>query len=261
MKISKRIYIGLLSFLLLCSCGSARLINGSTAANPGFSIKDIIKTHNAADPVFTTLAAKVKVEYEDSKSSQNITVSLRMEKNKTIWIKASILGITLSKAMITPNRVQYYERLSNTFFDGDFALISDWLGTEIDFQKAQNILLGQSIFNLDDQPYQNKVEDNQYKLEPKKSMALFTHFLALNPNFFKIASQGIDQQSEGRKLRMYYPYYQEVSGQVLPKKVVIKASESDAITTLEIDFRSVDLNIPIRFPFTMPEGLREIQLD
>ena len=31
--------------------------------------------------------------------------------------------------------------------------------------------------------------------------------------------------------------------------------------TLEIDFRSVDLNIPIRFPFTMPDGLTEIQLD
>lgn len=250
-----------MAVLILSGCGSAKLINGSTNANPGFSVKDIIKTHNAAAPEFTTLAARVNVDYEDARSSQNITVSLRMEKDKTIWIKASILGITLSKAMLTPDRVQYYERISNTYFDGDFALISNWLGTDIDFEKAQNILLGQSIFNMEGQPYENKVENNQYKLASKTTLPLFSHFLALNPDLFKIASQGIDQTSEGRKLRMYYPNYQEIEGQVLPKKVVIMASENDAITTLEIDFRNVDLNIPIRFPFTMPDGLTEIQLD
>lgn len=251
----------MLLVLLLSSCGSAKLVNGSKDANPGFSIKDIIKTHNAAAPEFTTLAARVNVDYEDEKSSQNITVSLRMEKDKTIWIKASILGITLSKAMITPDRVQYYERISGTYFDGDFALISDWLGTEIDFQKAQNILLGQSIFNLEDQAYEKQVENNQYKLAPKRNLPLFTHFLALNPDFFKIASEGIDQDSENRKLRLYYPNYQEIDGQVFPKKVIIKASEANAITTLEMNFRSLDLNIPIRFPFSMPDGLTEIQLN
>lgn len=256
-----RIHTILVFVFLLSSCGSAKLVNGSRDANPGFSVKDIIKTHQAAAPQFETLAARVNVDYEDEKSSQNITVSLRMEKNKTIWIKASLLGITLSKAMLTPDRVQYYERISNTYFDGDFALISDWLGTEIDFEKAQNILLGQSIFRLESQAYNKSVENNQYKLAPKQDLPLFTHFLALNPDFFKIASQGIDQESKGRQLRMYYPDYQKVGDQVLPKKVVIKASENDAITTLEIDFRSVDLNIPIRFPFTMPDGLTEIQLD
>ncbi|WP_435578832.1 DUF4292 domain-containing protein [Gilvibacter sp.] len=256
-----KLHIAFVLAFLLSSCGSAKLVNGSKDANPGFSVKDIIKTHQAAEPQFETLAARVNVDYEDEKSSQNITVSLRMEKNKAIWIKASILGITLSKAMITPDRVQYYERIGGTYFDGDFALISDWLGTEIDFEKAQNILLGQSIFKLESQGYKKSVENNQYKLAPKQELALFTHFLSLNPDFFKIASQGIDQETEGRKLRMYYPNYQKVDNQVLPKKVVIKASENDAITTLEIDFRSVDLNIPIRFPFTMPDGLTEIQLD
>ena len=249
------------AILLLSGCGSAKLVTGSANANPGFSVKDIIKTHNAAAPNFNTLAARVNVDYEDAKSSQNITVSLRMEKDKTIWIKASILGITLSKAMITQDRVQYYERITNTYFDGDFALISDWLGTEIDFEKAQNILLGQSIYDLEGQDYDNEVEDNQYKLSSSRNIPLFAHVLALSPELFKIASQGIDQGVEGRSLRMYYPDYQEVDGLVLPKKVVIEAADAEALTTLQIDFRKVDLNIPVRFPFTMPEGLTEIQLD
>lgn len=246
--------------LLLYSCGAGSLVTGSKNANPAFKAKDIIKTHNAATPNFTTLAARVNVDYQDSKQSQNITVSLRMEKNKTIWVKASILGITLSKVLITPNRVQYYERLSNSFFDGDFTLLSDWLGTEINFEKAQNIILGQSIFNLEAAAYNAAVVNNEYKLEPNQELPLFTHFLFLKPDVFKIASQGIDQANLGRQLRMYYPDYQEIQGQVLPKRVVIKAADNKDITTLEMDFRNIDLNIPLSFPFTMPNGLSEIRL-
>ncbi len=255
-----RSFTVLLVITLLTSCGSASLVTGSKNANPAFKAKDIIKTHQAATPQFTTLAARVNVDYQDSKSSQNITVSLRMEKNKTIWIKASILGITLSKVLITPDRVQYYERISNTYFDGDFALLSDWLGTDINFEKAQNILLGQSIFNLQQTPYNSAVVNNEYKLEPIDELPLFTHFLSLKPDVFKIASSGIDQENKGRQLRMYYPDYQEVSGQVLPKRVVIKAADNKDITSLEMEFRKIDLNIPLSFPFSMPEGLDEIRL-
>ena len=214
-----RLHIALISLALLSGCGSAKLVTGSQQANPGFSLKDIIKTHNAAAPEFTTLAARVNVDYEDPKSSQNITVSLRMEKDKTIWVKASLLGITLSKALITPTRVQYYERITNTYFDGDFTLISNWLGTEIDFDKAQNILLGQSIYSLD-QAYDKEVADNQYKLSSSRSIPLFAHVLALSPEFFKIASQGVDQGAEGRSLRMYYPDYQEVDGLLWQNKAI-----------------------------------------
>ena len=103
------------------------------------SSKDIIKTHDAAVPDFLTLAARMHVVYENEKKHQSITVSLRMEKDEKIWIKASLLGITMAKVLITPETVSYYETISNTYFDGDFRLLSDWLGTEIDFEKAQSI--------------------------------------------------------------------------------------------------------------------------
>ena len=257
---NRSVFAAILAVLLLVGCGTGSLVTGSKNANPAFKAKDIIKTHTQATPEFNTLAARVNVDYQDSKSSQNITVSLRMQRDKTIWIKASILGITLSKVLITPDRVQYYERIGNTYFDGDFALLSDWLGTDINFEKAQNILLGQSIFNLQETTYNAEVVNNEYKLAPTTELPLFTHFLSLKPDVFKIASSGIDQASQGRQLRMYYPNYQEVSGQVFPKRVVIKASDNQDITTLEMDFRNIDVDVPLRFPFTMPEGLELIQL-
>src|SRR5690606_14237698 len=91
--------------------------------------------------------------YETEDRSQSITVSLRMEKDKIIWVKASILGITIAKVLITPDSVGYYETIGKTYFEGDFTLLGEWLGTPINFQQAQNLLLGQSIFDLNASQY------------------------------------------------------------------------------------------------------------
>ena len=83
------------------------------------------------------MAARVKIDYVEGENSKSTTVSFRMEKDKTIWM--SKLGFI--KAMITPDRVSFYNKLDNTYFDGDYALISDILGTDLDFNKVQNLIL------------------------------------------------------------------------------------------------------------------------
>ena len=127
--------------VLLSSCRGAKTIT----ASGNVSVNDIISNHNEAEPNFKTLAGRVQVAYEDSRKEQSITASLRIKKDKVIWIKAAVLGITLAKVLITPEGVRYYETISNTYFEGDFTFLSDLLGTEIDFKKAQDVLLGQSI--------------------------------------------------------------------------------------------------------------------
>ena len=143
--------------IVVGSCKTGSTVKGSKKANSSFSSKDIIQIHQKASPDFGTLASRIHVSYEDEKKSQSVTVSLRMEKDKKIWIKASLIGITLAKVLITPESVSCYETVSNTYFEGNFELLSKWLGTEIDFQKAQSILLGQSIFDLKTTSYSSKV--------------------------------------------------------------------------------------------------------
>ena len=162
MKVSHLFVVFIL--VLLSSCrGTKTIIDVSR-----LSVNDIVSNHNAASPNFKTLAGRVQLAYEDNKKEQSITVSLRIEKDNIIWIKASILGITLAKVLITPERVSYYETISNTYFEGDFALLSDLLGTDIDFKKAQDILLGQSIFNLNSSEYKSEVVLDKFKLQPKR---------------------------------------------------------------------------------------------
>ena len=246
--------------LFLNSCKTSKAVNGSSMANPNLALKDIIKTHEIVTPIFKTLAARVQVNYSDDKKSQSITVSLRMEKDKTIWIKASILGITLAKINITKDKVSYYEKLSGSYFDGDYQLLSDWLGTELDFYKVQNILLGQSIFPLDKTRYTSSVYQNKYKVEPKLQPENFIHSILLNPSNFKVAIETLSQPSDNRLLSVNYGAYQNIEGDNYPSEILLLTSENNKKTRIELIFKKIDHNASVRFPFTIPEGYKEIVL-
>ena len=137
--------------------------------NTRLTAKQLIKEHNKSEAKFKTLQARVRVEYVQGDRSQSHTVNLRMEKDKTIWLSAT-LGIV--RAKITPSKVSFYNKLDNTYFDGDFSLISNLLGTTLDFEKVQNILLGNAIYNLDNEKYDNDIHEGSYVLSPKNQKEL-----------------------------------------------------------------------------------------
>ncbi|MBT8255703.1 MAG: DUF4292 domain-containing protein [Bacteroidia bacterium] len=250
----------ILFITFFAACKGPKAVVGSNTANPGLAIKSIISAHKAATPKFNTLSSRIKVAYEDEKQRQSITVSLRMERDQKIWVKASILGITLAKAMITRDRVSYYETLSNTYFDGDFTLLSRWLGTDLDFEKAQAILLGQSIFGLENGKYKATVSENRYKLEPSRQPHNFVHSLLLNPGNFKVDYGRVLQPNENRELTIAYGDYQELQGSYYPSAIEINSLEGNSRTHIAVNYRKIDLNVSVNFPFQIPEGYKEIDL-
>jgi len=246
--------------LLLTACGGIKPVTGSSTADAGLALKSIVASHNAAAPQFKTLAGRMYVAYEDEKKSQGITVSLRMQKDEKIWIKASLLGVTIAKAMITKNSVQYYETIGNTYFDGDFQLLSNWLGTDIDFNKAQAILLGQSVFDLNANTYDSAIVTNKYRLQPKRPLGDFYFSLLLNPDTFKVSQESVSQPSEKRQLKVQYGQYQLIENETFPTTIEINADDDGKKTKVEVEYRKIDLNPTINFSFKIPNGYSQIAL-
>jgi hypothetical protein len=247
----------ILFLILLSSCGGTKKITAIENA----SAKQVIAAHQAAAPDFKTLAARVQLVYETDEKLQSITVSLRMEKDKQIWIKASVLGITLAKVLITPTRVSYYETIGKTYFEGDFALLGEWIGTSINFQQAQRLLLGQSIFTLDPSEYTSQIVLNKFKVQPKQQPQNFIHSLFLNPENFKVVSESLSQPNDDRLLSIRYGEYQKQEGQYFPSGILIDTSEKGSKTKIEINYKKIDLNVSVSFPFNIPGGYEKIQLN
>ncbi|WP_445954895.1 DUF4292 domain-containing protein [Yeosuana sp.] len=250
------IFINLL-FLFVFSCKSVKTINPGNA-NLNLSVKQVIKKNTDNEARFKTLSARVKLDIFQGENVNGYTVNLRLEKDKKILLMSS--PISLVKALITPEKVSFYNKLDNTYFEGDFKYLSDLLGIDLDFQKVQNLLLGEALFGLKDNTYNLSVNDKEYILQPKKQKALFELFYLIHPAYFKITSQQISQPQQERHLQIDYLEYQEVNKQMLPAKIKVIAVEGTNETNLDMEFKGVSLNEDLRFPFKIPSGFKEIKL-
>ena len=240
---------------LVMSCSGTKSVIASGVASDKLSAKQVIKQHEKSDADFKTMNAKVAIDLIEGKKEQGHTFNLRMEKDKVIWLSASF---GMARMMITPDKVKFYNKLDGEYFDGDYKLLSDVVGIDLDFNKVQNILLGQSIYDLEQEAHQVSVNGNSYALSPKDQNVLIELFYLINPSHFKMDSLQMYQQSEKRMLQVDYASYQEVDKQIIPENIKIIAVDNDDEVIITMAFKSVSLDDEVRFPFNIPAGYKEI---
>lgn len=248
------IILGLV-LLFFFNCKSTR-VAGNTS-NLNLSSKQLIKENAKQTPNFKTLQSKLKITYIEGEKSQTHSVNIRVKKDEVIWMSAAL---SIVKAQITPDKVSFYNKLDNTYFEGDFSYLSELLGTDLDFQKVQNLILGESLFDLNETPYKVSVDEGAYLLQPKEQQELFDLFLRIDASLFKIKSQEISQSKEFRNLVIEYLSHQEVGKQILPERIKVVAVEANEEAIINLEFKSVKLNEELRFPFKIPSGYTAIEL-
>ncbi|MGJ8591395.1 MAG: DUF4292 domain-containing protein [Aquaticitalea sp.] len=256
MTYSKYVFL-ILILVSFLGCKSTKSLTATGTIKESMSSRQIIKENQKQTADFKTLQAKVKIDFTDGDKSNGVSVNLRIEKDKVIWLSAP-LGV--ARAMITPEKVSYYNKWENEYFDGDFSLLSELLGIELDFNKVQNILLGETLFDLSNGTYVVSNNEVSYVLRPENQKPVFEIFYLFNPSYFKLNSQQLSQSEEKRFLQVDYKKYQLVTKEIVPEIVNIVAVEDNSEVKIDLEFKSVSLNEELRFPFEIPEGYKEIQL-
>ncbi|MGA8853884.1 MAG: DUF4292 domain-containing protein [Christiangramia sp.] len=253
----KKIFALILFSALIVSCGSSK--SAGKIVTKDAEAVSVIKKHYTTETQFKTASGKLRAVYQDEEKTQSVNLSFRIEKDKAIWMSASILGFPVAKAYITPTSVSYYEKVSQTYFDGDFSLVSDFLGTPLDFQKLQNLLIGQSIYDLRNEEYNFTQSPRGFQFVKDEGNRMKKMFL-LNPVSYKAEAQQLAQEQENRSLTVTYSDYQEVDGHVFPDNIRIIASEGGTSTNIDLTYRNISFNEDVSFPFNIPSGYEEISL-
>ena len=98
-------YIGFLLVFLLLSCKAKKSVVAENSSNNVLTSENIIEKHYNDKMNFSTLYIKSNASYKDGKQSQNVTAEIKVKKGEKILISIRFLGITMAKALITPNEV------------------------------------------------------------------------------------------------------------------------------------------------------------
>lgn len=243
--------------LTLVSCKSKKAFIAEGSASKMLTADKIIKNHYNNKKDFSTLYIKSSVNYKNEKQSQNVTAEIKIKKDEKILVSIRFLGITMAKALITPNEVKYYEKINGEYFEGDYAGLSQWLGTDLDFQIVQNMLVGQAFDNLNAGKYKTTIEDKLYKLENTSDSGTNKAFYFESEHFL-IKKQEIIQAAKGRKLQVTYPNHKEFSEAILPLNLVIEAIQKKGKTNISIDYNAFTFNEELSFPYSVPESYERI---
>ncbi len=246
--------------LAFTACGAKKgsfATTSETGSLRNLSAKSVIKNHYAASGDFKTLSGKMKIDYKSGSTSQGIPATFRMERDKTLWIS---VFFGMGKALITPNKIAFYSSVNNLSFEGDFAALSDFFGTPLDFNMLQGLLLGEAALDLKKQRFNVESTPQAYRLKPQKALALFKLFVDIDPQNFKVAQTQISQGGSQNNLRIQYPSYTEMDGLLLPSEISVSAQTNKTETTVGISYKNISVNRALSFPFKMPKGLKTLAL-
>ncbi len=252
----------ILSVVFLTSCKSkVNLVDSNSKPNVtvdenAINSQKIIENHYNNKSDFSTLYIRSSAKYRDDKQSQNVSAEIKIKKGEKILVSIRFLGITMAKALITPKEVKYYEKINGTYFEGDYASLSEWLGTDLDFNKIQNMLLGKPIDDLTQQDYAYELNDKFYKLSAVKDKTEKT--FSFESKNYLLKKQEISQPEKDRTFAVNYPNFQDFASAILPANLQINAMQKKGKTEISIDYNSVTFNEDLSFPYSVPDGYDRI---
>jgi hypothetical protein len=182
------------------------------------------------------------------------------KKNEKILISVRVLGITMAKALITPSSVQYYDKIGNKYFEGDYSSLSKWIGTDLDYQKLQNMFLGKTIDDLHASKYDASIIEKLYKLQSNPDSNTNKAFYFESDNYL-VKKQEINQSLKNRTLQIEYPDYKRYESMILPLSLAIDARQKESKTNINIEYKNISFNEELTFPYNVPEGYERIFIE
>lgn len=255
----KKILVFTFLLVLVSSCKTTQsILNSNAKATEEVKIAEIIKGHENNFNEFSTLNIKAEINYKDEKNSQSVSADIRIKKDEVIWINIKVFGLTVAKALIKPENVRYYEIINHTYFDGDFTLISDWLGTDLDFQKVQNLLLGKALDEMSKENFVLKIANNLYQINEKNPQDIQKQY-SFEAERFLLKNEIISQLSENRKLEISYLSHTAVENNFFPTEIQIKANQEKEVF-IAIAYKKFELNKEAPFPFSIPNGYEKVEI-
>lgn len=217
----------------------------------------VIEKHYDNKLDFKTVYIKASAKYVDEKQSQNVTAEIRIEKDKQILISVRFLGITMAKALITPSSVSYYEKINSTFYEGDFTSLSKWLGTDLDYSKVQNLLVGEALDDLRKGKYTQTIVENLFRLEDESDDKLKKAFY-LDPEKFLVQKEEISKASENIHLQVNYSDSKVFDQGTLPTTIEINAIQPKGKTNINLNYNNISFNEELSFPYSVPGGYKKV---
>ena len=201
-------------------------------------------------------------------SRHTVSGTIRMLHDRAIWISvAPVMGIEISRVIVTPDSVSFLNRLDATYFTGDIRFLNQLLGSNMDFYMLQAVLLGndfshfsyQSIELLNDRDLL-RLDFSERQRNPSDDDFRITHSLWIDPITYRLRQSSVSLPQYAQQMHVQYHALENISGQQLPVSMHISLAAESSVMELTLLLSRIQLNTPVELTFTIPTRFRKIEM-
>ena len=223
------------------------------------NINALIDKINTNTLNFKNFKSRIRVIYDDGKKKEQIIVQMRVKSDEIIWLSATML-VPIAKAIISKDKLRFYERFQKTYYDGEITAINSILKTKINYNKLENLLLGKSFVDLNNNSWKQISNSKNYILISKGRNNIFNPTLFFNPVNFLLEEQRIFLPEISEVLRIQYLNFINISDNNIPQTIKLSIVYEGILRSIEIDLSNINFPEKLNFPFEIPKGYKKLDL-
>lgn len=249
----------LLLAVQILSCSSIKHAV-SIMTSPFVSSDSIATTHShpeipKAYPELTTFSAKFKLASETIKELNNLKGVVRIQRDSIVWLNISLdNGITVVKALFTPDSFKVYNRIEQELTQGTYADFSQMYQVNVDF------FMLQSVFLNDYYPLYNPESTAMVEGAPGDSIrAAMDYSGKHNENLFHYVIDKVSKTifqatiiAQDMILSIKYDKFDKEKHTYFPEDYLIQWQSADKKRDIYMELNRIEINSKVEFPFNIP---------
>jgi len=211
---------------------------------------DNLRLLTSNDLTFHTLSLKGKANLDVNGSANNVGMTIRMEKDKVIWMSAtSILG-EVARVLITPDSIKVRNNFQSVYLQKPFSYMHTSTNNQVDFKVLQAIFSGNTVEKFMTLKSDLDLENGIWVVKGRQE---YLSYQLLFNTLLKVAETNLNDVNSGQALKVVYGDYQKVSEGLFPSSMKLSSMSGTKKINLNLDFSKIECNVPVEFPFSVPK--------
>ena len=209
------------------------------------------------DLTFNTLSLKGKASLAINGDENNVTMLIRIEKDKKIWVSVTaIAGIEVARAVITPDSLLLRNNLKKTYARKPFSYIYGFTNKQVNFKMLQAVFSGNTIADFMTVSSDLKQQNGVWVLSGQTNNLAYR---SLFNTLLKVSETSLNDAKTAQAFKVTYGDYTPLNGALFPSNLKINSMAGTKKLNVTVDFTKIDINIPVEFPFTVPKSYELIK--
>ena len=207
---------------------------------------------------FNTLALKGKADLAINGEEHNVSMNIRIQKDKKIWVIVTAAGgiVEVARAVITPDSLLLLNKIEKTYLKKPFSYIYSYTNKQINFGLLQAVLSGNTIPDFMTTKSNLILENGVWLLNCNNGdLAYQSLFNTLS----KVSETTLNDARAGQAFKVTYGKYTPINNALFPSSLMINTMSGAKKMNIAIEFSKIETNVAVEFPFTVPKNYELIK--